>query len=220
MLEYTDRHQDGACGPLPPVAATDEGAGGGRVNLDERDAGELREIAALQKEIAEQEALLDEHQTALVRAASTSLSQSFAKQWTGAGLLNECIVCATHPFFSFPCSVHARQSANESALETMIKDMRRELASCREDSWRLDEVAELGDMKERLMMSMLPRHAPVSEGGEGLPAESVASGFAALSALNDEMDDELEALMEQLGSVKTQFSSLDAQRRTLEVSFL
>ncbi len=93
--------------------------------------------------------------------------------------------------------------------------MRRELASCQQDSWRLDEVAELGDMKERLMMSMLP--ANVSDGSEdGPPTGSVASGFAALSALNDEMDDELEALMQQLGSVKSQFSSLDAQRRDLE----
>lgn len=190
--------------------------------MDERDAGELREIAALQKEIAEQEALLDEHQSALVRAASTSLSQTFAKKLDG----RRVAPCVHHLrdspafFLRGACSMHARQSANESALETMIKDMRRELASCREDSWRLDEVAELGDMKERLMMSMLPRLAPTSEGGEGLSAESVASGFAALSALNDEMDDELEALMQQLGSVKTQFSSLDAQRRTLEVSFL
>ena len=34
---------------------------------DDRDAAELREIAALQREIAEQEALLDEHQSQLVR---------------------------------------------------------------------------------------------------------------------------------------------------------
>ena len=34
--------------------------------VDERDAAELREIAELQKEIAEQEALLDEHQSKLV----------------------------------------------------------------------------------------------------------------------------------------------------------
>jgi hypothetical protein len=103
----------------------------------------------------------------------------------------------------------------------MIKDMRRELASCQQDSWRLDEVAELGDMKERLMMSMLPAIAldgsEVDGSEDGLPAGSVASGFAALSALNDEMDDELEALMQQLGSVKSQFSSLEAQRRDLEV---
>ncbi len=34
---------------------------------DDRDAAEIREIAALQREIAEQEALLDEHQSQLVR---------------------------------------------------------------------------------------------------------------------------------------------------------
>ena len=70
----------------------------------------------------------------------------------------------------------------------MIKDMRRELASCQQDSWRLDEVAELSDMKERLMMSMMPCQTSASDGGEGLPAESVANGFAALNALNDEMN--------------------------------
>jgi hypothetical protein len=36
---------------------------------DDREAAELREIAALQKEIAEQEALLDEHQSKLVSVA-------------------------------------------------------------------------------------------------------------------------------------------------------
>jgi len=107
------------------------------------------------------------------------------------------------------------QSANESALETMIKDMRRELALSQQESWRLDECVELGDMKERLMMSMLPRNITSAE-SEGLP-ETVANGFAALNALNDEMDDELDALMEKLGSVKHQFSSLDAQRRSLQV---
>ena len=96
----------------------------------------------------------------------------------------------------------------------MIKDMRRELASCQQDSWRMDEVTELSDMKERLMMSMLPTHA--AAGGDGQP-ETIAGGFAALDALNDEMDEELDALMEKLGSVKHQFSSLDAQRRALQV---
>jgi len=105
------------------------------------------------------------------------------------------------------------QSANESALETMIKDMRRELAACQEQSWRLDEAAELGDMKERVMMSMLPRNE-TSDGVEQVSV-SVASGFADLSILNEEMDEELDALMQQLGSVKNQFSSLDTQRRTL-----
>jgi hypothetical protein len=100
----------------------------------------------------------------------------------------------------------------------MIKDMRRELASCQQDSWRLEEVTELGDMKERLFMSMLPRDS-MSQGSEDENA-SVATGFAALSVLNDEMDEELDALMEKLGSVKNQFSSLDAQRRTLQVSRL
>ena len=81
----------------------------------------------------------------------------------------------------------------------MIKDMRRELAACRDDSWRLDEASELGDMKERLFMSMLP-HASASaacgaEPGPEPGAASVASGFAALSMLNDEMDQELESLM-------------------------
>jgi hypothetical protein len=107
------------------------------------------------------------------------------------------------------------QSANESALETMIKDMRRELALSQQESWRLDECVELGDMKERLMMSMLPRNITSAE-SEQLP-ETVVNGFAALNALNDEMDDELDALMEKLGSVKHQFSSLDAQRRSLQV---
>merc|ERR1719352_1371670 len=144
--------------------------------VKDRDAAEQLEIAALRKELAEQEALLDEHSSAL--------------------------------------------SANESALETMIKDMRRELAACRDDSWRLDEASELGDMKERLFMSMLPRaSASAACGAEPGPepgAASMASGFAALSVLNDEMDQELESLMEQLGSVKHQFSSLDAQRRSLQ----
>ena len=77
--------------------------------------------------------------------------------------------------------------------------MRRELAACRDDSWRLDEASELGDMKERLFMSMLP-HASASaacgaEPGPEPGAASVASGFAALSMLNDEMDQELESLM-------------------------
>ena len=81
----------------------------------------------------------------------------------------------------------------------MIKDMRRELAACRDDSWRLDEASELGDMKERLFMSMLP-HASASaacgaEPGPEPGAASVANGFAALSMLNDEMDQELESLM-------------------------
>lgn len=43
------------------------------VDVDARDADELQEIAALQREIAEQEALLDEHQTALVRAGESVL---------------------------------------------------------------------------------------------------------------------------------------------------
>ncbi len=93
--------------------------------------------------------------------------------------------------------------------------MRRELALSQQESWRLDECVELGDMKERLMMSMLPRNITSAE-SEQLP-ETVVNGFAALNALNDEMDDELDALMEKLGSVKHQFSSLDAQRRSLQV---
>ena len=78
----------------------------------------------------------------------------------------------------------------------------------------MDEVTELSDMKERLMMSMLPTHAAAK--GE-CQSETLSGGFAALDALNDEMDEELDALMEKLGSVKHQFWSLDAQRRALQV---
>jgi len=85
----------------------------------------------------------------------------------------------------------------------------------------MDEVTELGDMKERLMMSMLPTRTAAGGGGGGGGggdgSEAIAGGFATLEALNDEMDEELDALMEKLGSVKHQFSSLEAQRRALQV---
>ena len=98
----------------------------------------------------------------------------------------------------------------------MIKDLRRELAACRHDSWRLDEATELGDMKERLFMSMLPRADASAAGDSESLSDSVACGFASLNALNDEMDAELDALMHKLGDVKHQFSSLDEQRRNLQ----
>ncbi len=57
----------------------------------------------------------------------------------------------------------------------------------------MDEVTELGDMKERLMMSMLPTRTAVGGGGGGGGggdgSEAIAGGFATLEALNDEMDE-------------------------------
>ena len=56
---------------------------------DDRDATELREIAALQREIAEQEALLDEHQSQLVSMQARSVRRCIGQD----GVRGACGAC-------------------------------------------------------------------------------------------------------------------------------
>ena len=98
-------------------------------------------------------------------------------------------------------------SGSESQLETMIKDMRSELAGCREETWRLEQVEELEDMKARLLLGKLSSGA-ITPGKEGIITSLGGEGgldsdaLEVLDTLNSELDIEMNALMSQLGLVK------------------
>ncbi|EKX50053.1 hypothetical protein GUITHDRAFT_104450 [Guillardia theta CCMP2712] len=99
-------------------------------------------------------------------------------------------------------------AGDESKLETMIKDLRRELRGCQDESWRMDQLSELEDMQEQLLFSMLPPGA--------MAQAAVSDPLAELSSLNAEMDEELDNLRSKLGSVKLEFDALHAQRQKLQ----
>eukprot|EP00960_Hanusia_phi_P015853 467236-Hanusia_phi.AAC.1 len=104
---------------------------------------------------------------------------------------------------------HENQLAgDESKLETMIKDLRRELRGCQDESWKMDQLSELSDMQQQLLFSMLPPGA--------MTQAAVSDPLDELSSLNAEMDAELENLRSKLGSVKLEFDSLHAQRQKLQ----
>ncbi|KAJ1494087.1 hypothetical protein T484DRAFT_1927900 [Baffinella frigidus] len=160
-----------------------EGGAGPRVYAWENVGEESEEIAALKRELEEQESLLSEHQSLL--------------------------------------------SGNEAELETMIKDLRKELHGTQDASWRLDQATELDDMKECLINTVYARaeRAAAAAGGDGeaagaagdvLPGGAHGASLRELHELNAEMDAELDALMAKLGNVKGQFASLDAERGKLE----
>jgi chromosome segregation ATPase len=103
-----------------------------------------------------------------------------------------------------------RQSeASQEELKAMISDLRRDLASCRAESWSLAQCSELAGYKSMLLSSIESNDDELAE------AEEDPTSLAELEALNETIDAEFSVLMAKLGSVRSEMLELDEKRQQL-----
>ena len=103
-----------------------------------------------------------------------------------------------------------RQSeASQEELKAMISDLRRDLASCRTESWSLTQCSELAEYKS-MLLSSIESNADELEDEEDDP-----SSLAELEALNETVDAEFSVLMAKLGTVRNEMLELDEKRQQL-----
>ena len=99
-----------------------------------------------------------------------------------------------------------RSEASQEQLKAMILDLRKDLDSCRSETWRLQQCTELNGYKAMLLSQMDP--STDAEHDEKF-------SDADLEELNENADAELALLMEKLGSVRSEMQELDEKRRVL-----
>ena len=102
-----------------------------------------------------------------------------------------------------------RQSeASHQQLQAMICDLRKDLDSCRAQTWSLEQCSELDGYKAILLSRMEPIACSVH-------GEISDNEVAELDELNETADAELASLMEKLSSVRNEMQELDEKRRML-----
>ncbi len=98
--------------------------------------------------------------------------------------------------------------ASQAQLKAMIQDLRKDLASCRSETWKLQQCTELDGYKDMLLSRIDPSAGAGQESADHLSETE-------LEELNDEADTQLALLMAKLGSVRGEMEELDEKRKLL-----